>query len=488
MERVKMKYQNRTPASAPALDAKTRRFAVIGAGAAGLCCAKYLIQAGFQDVTIFEIGSQIGGVWCYGNDNNRSSAYRTLHINSARNLTKFSDVPFRDGVQMFPDHRDMHQYLVDYANRFDLTRRIRFNTEVLDVRPAKCYRAEAPLWEVETAHGEVLTFDRVMVASGHLSLPMHVEQFRDKFAGEYIHSHYYREPEPFVGKRVCVVGVGNSACDIASDVCVNAQRTIMVARSGVMIVPKLIFGRPFTDFTIKLEHKWVPGWLRNRITSTLVRLFHGRMTDLGFKALSQRAHTTSSAVLVQHIVYDRITVKQGIDRIEGKRIHFVDGSSEEFDVLIAATGYQIELPFISDSIVPIKDNAVDLYQRIVPPGWDGLYFIGMLNTTTSLPNAFEHQMRWILPFELGRAALPTAKEMYTAIEAKKEFIKRYYKASLRHTIEEPHLIYFREMRKALKAAEHRARRVSRRHVSGVAGALLREDALSSNRISDPQQP
>src|SRR5260370_15386319 len=174
---------------------------------------------------------------------------------------------------------------------------------------------------------------------------------------------------------------------------------MMVARSGVMIVPKLIFGRPFTDFTVKLEHKWVPDWLRSRIMSTLVRLFHGRMTDLGFKALSQRAHTTSSAVLVQHIVYDRITVKQGIDRIEGERIHFVDGSSEEFDVLIAATGYQIELPFISDSIVPIKDNAVDLYQRIVPPGWDGLYFIGMLNTTTSLPNAFEHQLRWILPFD-----------------------------------------------------------------------------------------
>ncbi|SFU26566.1 flavin-containing monooxygenase [Paraburkholderia aspalathi] len=483
-----MEYQQRTRVSALAPDSKTRRFAVIGAGAAGLCCAKNLIQAGFEDVTIFEIGSQIGGVWCYRNDNERSSAYRTLHINSAKNLTNFSDFPFREDVQMFPDHRDMHKYLVDYAAHFDLTRRIRFNTTIVDVRPAGCYRAEAPLWEVETEHGEITTFDRVMVASGHLSLPMHVNEFREKFSGTYIHSHYYREPEPFVGQRICVVGVGNSACDIASDVCVNSQRTVMVARSGVMIVPKLIFGRPFTDFTIKLERKWVPNWLRSRITSTLVRLFHGRMTDLGFKALAQRAHTTSSAVLVQHIVYDRINVKQGIERIEGNRIHFVDGSNDEFDVLIAATGYQIELPFISESIVPIKDNAVDLYQRIVPPGWDGLYFIGMLNTTTSLPNAFEHQMRWILPFELGQATLPTVNEMHAAIEAKKDFIKRYYKASLRHTIEEPHLIYFRELRKSLKEAKHRARRAPQHPVRGAAGALLREDALSGNRISNSQHP
>ena len=97
-------------------------------------------------------------------------------------------------------------------------------------------------------------------------------------------------------------------------------------------------------------------------------------------------------------------------------------------------------------------------------------------------------MRWILPFELGQATLPAVNEMQAAVEAKKDFIKRYYKASLRHTIEEPHLIYFRELRKSLKAAEHRARRVARDPVRGVAGALLREDARSGNRISNPQQP
>jgi dimethylaniline monooxygenase (N-oxide forming) len=456
-----MKVQNSIDRSELPPDAKSRRFAVIGAGAAGLCCAKHLIQAGFEDVTIFEIGSQIGGLWCYDNDNKQSSAYRTLHINTAKNLTNFSDFPFRQGIQMFPDHKDMHEYLVDYASHFDLTRRIRFNTRVIDIRPAAGYRTDAPSWEVETAQGEVLTFDRVMVASGHLAEPLHVHEFRNDFAGEYVHSHHYREPEPFVGKRICVVGAGNSACDIASDVCVNAKRTVMVARSGVVIAPKLIFGYPYTDLTRKLEHKWIPDWIRRHISTTVIRLVHGRMTDLGFKPLTQRAHPTSNAVLIQHIVYNRITVKQGIDRIEGKRIYFVDGSNEEFDVLVAATGYRIDLPFISKSIVPIENNSVDLYKRIVAPGRNGLYFIGLLNTTTSLPNVFEHQMRWILPFELGQAVLPPVNEMRSDIEAKKNFIGRYYNASLRHGIEEPHLIYFPELRKTLKASQDRARRMTR---------------------------
>src|ERR1700722_5400899 len=83
-----------------------RRYAVIGAGAAGLCAAKYLTQAGLEDVTIFEIGTQIGGLWAYGNDSNESSAYKTLHINTPKHVTNFHDFKFHDDVQMFPDHRD----------------------------------------------------------------------------------------------------------------------------------------------------------------------------------------------------------------------------------------------------------------------------------------------------------------------------------------------------------------------------------------------
>ncbi len=437
---------------------RSRRFAVIGAGAAGLSTAKYLLENGFDNVTVFEIGTQIGGLWCYRNDSKRSAAYRTLHINTARNVTRFSDFKFDDQVQLFPDHWDMHRYLVAYADHFDITRRIRFNSRVVQVRPAPDYRQDAPLWEVELVNGAVETFERVIVASGHLSVPLHVPEFRDKFQGEYVHSHDYREPEPFVGKRICVVGVGNSACDIASDVCVTSKGTVMVARSGVMIAPKLIFGRPFTDVTMKLYKRWMPDNLRRRIIRFLVYLVHGRMTDLGFKPLTKRAHPSTSAVLIQHIAYRRVTVKQGIERIEGKRLYFTDGTNEEFDALIAATGYLIDLPFIPPSVVPVENNSVDLYKRVCAPGWPGLYFVGLLNSTANgLNQIFEYQARWICALERGDAVLPSADEMRADIAAKKEFIKRYFNDSPRHTIEEESFQYLIDLDRRTRKKARRAK-------------------------------
>ena len=120
-----------------------RRVAIIGAGACGICAAKYLIEVGF-DVTVFEIGSQIGGMWCYLNDNGRSSAYRTLHINTSRGVTRFSDLDFDAQTQEFPDHADMHRYLVSYAEHFGVKPRIRFHSRVTQVRPAFDPMREAP--------------------------------------------------------------------------------------------------------------------------------------------------------------------------------------------------------------------------------------------------------------------------------------------------------------------------------------------------------
>ena len=436
-------------------DVLKRRYAVIGAGASGLCCAKYLLQHGLGDVTIFEIGTQIGGLWKYGNDNGLSPAYQTLHINTARNLTQFSDWPFAPDVQTFPSHEDMHAYLVSYAERFDLVRRIRFRSRVASLAPAPGYSPEDPKWEIRLDDGTVETFDRVVVASGHLSKPMHVAEYRDRFEGEYVHAVEYREPNRFVGKRTVVVGVGNSACDIASDICVTSPDTTLVARSGVMIGPKLIFGYAFTDITMKLYRRWIPDRLRRRIISALVYLIHGRMTDLGFKPLTERAHPTTNAVVVHHIAYRRITVKQGIERIEGRWVHFSDGTSGEYDAMIACTGYLIDLPFVPESVLPVRNNAVELYKRTCVPDWPGLYFMGMYNTTTALNLVFERQAKWICAHESGEAALPDPQAMRDDIAAKQAWIARHYKPSLRHTIEEEHLYYLQELDRSEKEGRRR---------------------------------
>jgi hypothetical protein len=312
-------------------------------------------------------------------------------------------------------------------------------------------------WKVETDKANGGIFDAVVVASGHLSKPLHVERLKG-FAGQYLHSHDYKEPEPFVGKRVCVVGIGNSACDIASDLATVTPRTVVVARSGVRIAPKLLFGVPFTDVTMLLSHPLVPEWVGRILTWALIRMIHGPMEKLGFKPLRRRSHAVSNATIVQHIAYRRVEVKHDITHIDGKVIHFTDRTREEFDILIAATGYLIDFPFLSPQILPVRDNVVHLYNRIVLPEWPGLYFMGLLNLNGAANQAYERQAPWIVAIESGKATLPTGEEMENAIRRKSEWVKRYYPDTARHTIEEESIRYFRELRASLRAARGRTRR------------------------------
>ena len=452
---------------------------IIGAGAAGICGAKYMLEAGF-DVTLYELGSQVGGMWVYRNDNGRSSAYKTLHINTARDLTAFKDFPFDPSVQPFPDHADMAAYLAAYADHFDVTRRVHFQTRVTAVRPAPGYAAERPRWQIETANGKIDEFDTVIVASGHLTKPYEVPMLRDEFTGDYLHSHDYEEPSAFVDKRVCIVGVGNSSCDIASDLATLAERVFLVGRSTPLIVPKLIFGRPFWDVVKPFYSPWVPNAVRARVVRLLTWIVHGDMADLGFAPSTKKVHATSNANIVNHIKYRRVVAKQGISAIAGKTLTFTDGTHQDFDTLIAATGYVIDLDFIEPAIARIDDNSLDLYMRIVPPDWKGLYFLGFFNSDSALNWIAEGQMRWIREHETGRAKLPVKTDMLAEIADRKAWVRRYFKDSPRHGIEVEHMPYFSDLRKSLKIAQQRA------------GGEVRDVGIGAERLSrrsaDPAQP
>ena len=428
---------------------------IIGAGAAGLCGAKHMLEAGF-DVTVYEIGSQIGGMWVYGNDNGRSSAYKTLHINTARELTNFSDFRFGPSVAPFPSHWDMAKYLKDYADHFGVTPAIRFKSKVVRVAPAAGYSATRPRWTVETADGTTVEYDTVIVATGHLTKPLEVAAFRDGFGGEYLHSHHYKEPTKFVDQRVCVVGVGNSALDIASDLALIGSRVVLVARSSALIIPKLLFGRPFWDTVRPFYKPWVPAWLRTRVVRSLVYVVQGDMGALGFPPAAKKVHATSNANIVNHIKYQRVAVVQDIEKIDGRRITFNDGSTEAFDTLIAATGYEIDIDYMDRRVIEPTGNALDLYMRMVPPAWPGLYFLGFFNSDSALNWITEGQIRWIREFELGRAAWPSQDEMRAEIDARKAWVATHFKATPRHAIEVEHLPYFADLKRTLRAAHKRA--------------------------------
>jgi dimethylaniline monooxygenase (N-oxide forming) len=402
--------------------------------------AKHLIQAGI-DVTVFEAGSHVGGLWKYENDNGRSQAYLHLCIISPRGKTKYEDFDFDDETPRFPTHWDMHRYIQAYADHFGVTERIRFRTPVTGVEPDfDPDHGEKPRWTVRFDGGDEV-FDQVVIATGHLNEPSHSPFLRDNFAGEYLHSSEFRTAKPFVDKRVVVIGMGNSGVDVASDCCSVAERTVLVARSGLRIQPKVVFGVAYPDLAIGLRKPWIPAFFRNNLLKWLMFLAHGDQNRLGFTEPLGRQHPTSSESVVSHIEFGRVKVKPGIKAISGRTLTFEDGSEEDFDVMVAATGYKVHLPFVAPEVVPVLGNHVDLYKRMFPVDWPGLYFLGMLNPLLAYSQIFEAQSKTIVQAVEGGIRLPSKEQMRAEIAAGRELAAQIYTDSPRHELEEPDTNY-----------------------------------------------
>lgn len=425
-----------------------KRIAIIGAGAAGLCAAKHLL-ARDNEVTVFEIGSRIGGLWVYENDNGLSPAYRSLHVNSETRVTAYRDFPFPEDGPIYPDHNQMAAYLEAYADHFDVRRHIRFHSKVASVDTH-----EAGKWRVCLADGVEETFDAVVVGSGHQGVPSH-PPFAGKFTGEYLHSHVYRVPEPFRDKHVLVVGIGNSACDIAADICTVTASTTIAARSPVLIMPRMIFGVPTSRVLARLEKPFMPWPMRRWIRGLIAWVAHGSMEQWGFTTPKTRTHPASHPSLMAHFAWNRITAKPGVAGVQGEDVHFADGTVGCFDTVIAATGYKVDLPFLPQRLSPVDGHWLNLYRRVVHPEQPGLYFVGFFNVSGGGNiRMMDDQAEWVAAIEAGEAALPAESEMSAEIQREQRYITAKYPDSPRYGLElDP-----REYRKGLATELRRGRR------------------------------
>jgi dimethylaniline monooxygenase (N-oxide forming) len=429
---------------------------IIGAGSSGIAACQVLQARGIE-FDCFEKGSGIGGNWRYGNDNGMSSAYRSLFINTSRAMMEYASYPMPEDLPDYPHHTQIARYFDDYVDHFGFRDRIRFRTEVTRVEPA------GERWEVTLDDGQAGAYDAVLVANGHHWNPKYPEPpfpGQDTFAGEQLHSHWYREPdERFVDRNVLVLGIGNSATDIASETSRVSTMTYLAMRRGAYVLPKFIGGVPLDQsgpsWATRLPFKLTRGLLMREVNRV-----QGKMESYGLPKPDHKlgeAHPTVSADLLTCIGHGRVTVKPNLERIDGSIVHFVDGTGAPIDTIVWCTGYKIAFPFLDESVLGAAGNHVPLYRRVVHPERPGLYFIGLVQPLGAIMPIAERQAEWVADLLEGKAGLPEPKRMERAIEREERAMRKRYVASTRHTIQ----VDFHSYMRLLARERRRGRGVKR---------------------------
>jgi cation diffusion facilitator CzcD-associated flavoprotein CzcO len=435
-----------------------RKVCIIGAGSSGIAACQVLGARGIE-YDCFEKGSQIGGNWRYENDNGMSSAYRSLHINTSRRVMAFKTLPMPEHYPDYPDHFQMAAYFDEYADHFGLREKIRFQTAVKGAEPVDGE------WEVTVegpAGEERERYRAILVANGHHWDPRWPEPSfpgAEGFSGEQIHAHYYREPDVLPGKRVLVLGIGNSATDIAVESSRIADATFLAMRRGAYVLPKYINGKPIDETTNDFVSR-LPIAVQRFVTMRALGVAAGAMTDYGLPKPDHKlfeAHPTVSSELLSRVGHGDVSVKPNIDRFCGGRaVRFVDGSEEEIDLVVYCTGYKISFPFFEPGVFAAPDNRLPLYHRVVSAERPGLYFIGFIQPLGPIMPLAEAQAEWVADLLGGRAALPAPAEMKRAIAGEERKMGRRFVTSKRHTIEVDFHPYLRQLRRERKQAAQRA--------------------------------
>ena len=435
---------------------------LIGAGSSGIAAAKTLHERGIP-FDCYELSDRVGGNWVWGNKNDVSSAYKSLHINTSRTRMEYSDFPMPDSYPDFPRHDHIAEYFNDYVDHFGFRDSIHFETGVEHVE-----RRDDGVFEVRIATGATLEYDAVIVANGHHWNPRWPEPSfpgTDDFQGEQMHSHHYRDESQLAGKDVVVLGMGNSAMDIAVDASYHSNTTYLAARRGVHIVPKYIFGKPMD--TIGGSEK-IPGALRFAFFRKLLKMQVGDLTNYGLPEPDHKfaqAHPTVSGRILDRLAHGAITPKPNIDRLEGDRVHFTDGTSVHADLVVYCTGYRITFPFFDEDFVAAPDNALRLYKFVLHPSVPGLYFLGLVQPLGAIMPIAERQSQLIARHLTGAYAPPDRGTMDRDIDKTLAAMRKRYVASKRHTIQVDYDDYMHDLTKEMEKGATRAG-------SGVAGLAV----------------
>jgi cation diffusion facilitator CzcD-associated flavoprotein CzcO len=300
--------------------------------------------------------------------------YESAHFISSKTLSGFRDFPMPESYPDYPGHRLILDYLRAYADRHGLAARVEHGVAVLRAEPDA-----AGGWRLALAGGETRRYAGLVLALGQQGTPK-LPPLAAQFAGEAIHSSAYRSPRQLEGKRVLVVGGGNSGCDIAVDAGLAARRALLSLRRGYWFIPKHVFGMPADVFGEKGPR--LPGWLEQRVLERLLKLLLGDLTRLGLPAPDHRlfeTHPVLNSQILHSLAHGDVSVRPDVARFEERTAVFVDGSREEIDLAVFATGYRRALPVLPAEIHREGDVS-ELYLHVFHRRQPDLFVVGFFET------------------------------------------------------------------------------------------------------------
>lgn len=396
---------------------------VVGAGPCGLTACKALLEQEV-DFDCLEASDRLGGIW---NIEQNGNGYRSLRTNTSKSAMAFSDFPFASGAPVHPNAEQMVSYFRGYAEHFELLQHISFNTSVNHIR-----RTDSGHWRISLGDGSVRFYAAVIIATGRYAKPLLPSDLDlNSFAGRYFHSSEYFDPQtPYklAGQTVVVVGLGSSAVEIASELATANKahgshgKVIVSTRSGRWVLPKFVNEKPI-DANVPHPSTPLPKWLNRlptRVSRWLMRRLLGVMFRQQFKlvqnSLTHKLPTpkippwadrpTLSSDFLPLLESGDIELRPGIKQLAGKRVSFTDGSSHEADTVIFATGYAAEIPCLADSVNLGAEGQLRLYQHILHPEYDNLFFVGFSPVLCAMWPLAEQQSVWIAKLLGGKFKTP----------------------------------------------------------------------------------
>lgn len=434
----------------------SRRVAVIGGGSSGLACIKCCLDEGLEPVC-FESSDDIGGLWRFkeNSEPDRASIYNSVIINTCKEMMCFSDYPIPGHFPNFMHNSLIMDYFRMYAEHFQLTKHIRFQTRVLQVRqrPDFCRSGQ---WDVETESRnggrERHVFDAVMICIGHHchpNLPLHDFPGIDTFKGTAHHSRDYKTPEEWRGKKAVVIGIGNSGGDIAVELSRFTKQVFLSTRRGSWVLNRvgddglpldMLYNRVVAFLSVVLPFNTFCTLGENRLNKRFNHSLYGLKPN--HRLFSQ--HPMVNDELPNRILSGTVKVKPNIKRIHGSSVEFTDGTVEDdIDLLVFATGYSFSFPFLASDVLSVSGNKVSLYKHVFPPGLQRptLAVIGLVQPLGAIMPISEMQARWATRVFQGLNKLPSMAAMLKDIKVKQETMAERYVTSARHTIQVDYVTY-----------------------------------------------